>query len=78
MIGPPAPARRCWPSAVPTILPPLTFEEAIETTKIHSVAGLLDQGRPGRDSAPSARRTIRFPMRGLSAAASCRAPARSA
>jgi len=29
---------------MPTILPPFTFEEALETTKIHSVAGVLDQG----------------------------------
>ena len=29
---------------MPTILPPFTFEEALETTKIHSVAGVLDAG----------------------------------
>ena len=30
---------------LPTILPPLSLEEAVETTRIHSVAGLLELGR---------------------------------
>lgn len=30
---------------VPTILPPLTLNEALETTKIHSVAGLMEPGK---------------------------------
>ena len=40
--------------AMPSILPPLTFEEALETTKIHSVAGVLDpRQRLGRQTAVS-------------------------
>lgn len=31
---------------IPSILPDLTFEEALETTKIHSIAGILDKKIP--------------------------------
>jgi magnesium chelatase family protein len=30
---------------IPTILPPMSLEEAIETTRIHSVAGTLEDNR---------------------------------
>ncbi len=42
MIGPPGSGKTMLARSYPTILPDMTFEEALEVTKIHSIAGTLD------------------------------------
>jgi magnesium chelatase family protein len=61
MIGPPGAGKTMLAKRLPTILPPLTLNEALETTKIHSVAGRIQ-----RDASLMTTRPFRAPHHTIS------------
>lgn len=46
MIGPPGSGKTMLAQRLPTILPPMSFDEALETTQVYSIVGMLEKGRP--------------------------------
>lgn len=66
LVGPPGAGKSMMAKRIPSILPPLTLAEALETTKIHSVAGTLKRG-----SRLMALRPFRSPHHTVSPVALC-------
>jgi magnesium chelatase family protein len=52
LIGPPGAGKTMIASRIPTILPPLTIEQSLEVTALHSVAGTLSERSPMSRMAP--------------------------
>lgn len=63
LIGAPGSGKTMLAQRIPSILPPLTFEEALEVTKIHSIAGVLPEKTPLLSARP-----FRSPHHTISAA----------
>ncbi len=61
MVGPPGSGKTMLAKRLPSILPPMSFEEALETTKIHSIHGSLPSNTP-----LIATRPFRFPHHSVS------------
>ena len=63
MVGPPGAGKSMMAKRLPSILPPLTLEEALETTKIYSVAGMMSRRKEenGMTSALIVQRPFRSP-----------------